>query len=56
MTEQKKETAQTSALNARTPEEAVLLLYFRQLTEIHQRCEIARLEGMLTVLEATNAA
>lgn len=37
-------------VTAKDPGEAALLLYFRQLPLQQQRCEVARLEGMVAVL------
>ncbi len=39
-----------SGMLARSDDEEKLLSAFRQLDEIHKACELARLDGMLTVL------
>ncbi len=43
-------TLYSSGTLARNEDEEKLLTAFRQLDDVHKACELARLDGMLTVL------
>lgn len=49
-------TLYNSGTLARNEDEEKLLVAFRQLDEVHKACELARLDGMLTVLMHTKLA